>query len=215
MSEASKPADGGESFLSRWSRRKIEEKAADKAVVSSVDGDIQAPNSSIGGPSGAKMAGTPLPERTLPSETEQKAPLPAIDSLTVDADFSPFMARDVDPALRNQAMKKLFTDPHYQFENMDKLDIYIDDYSKSDPIPLEILKKMYQSRALSIFDDEEDDEKEKHAKPNDADTTPPVSADADNSPALPESCAESPALGNDQVTSIAPESLPPDANRPQ
>ncbi len=213
MSETSKPADTGssESFLSRWSRRKVEDKAADSAAAA----DAQMPNPSTGAPSEAKIAGTPLPERTSSSEIEQKASLPAIDSLTADADFSPFMAKDVDPALRNQAMKKLFTDPHYQFENMDKLDIYIDDYTKSDPIPLEILKKMYQSRALSIFDDEEDEKKEKHAEQNLPDTTPPVSVDADNVPALPESSTQPQTVDNAEVTAVTPEKQLQDLDRQQ
>jgi len=34
---------------------------------------------------------------------------------------------------------------------MDGLDIYIDDYSKPDPIPLDMLKRMQQSELLGIF----------------------------------------------------------------
>jgi hypothetical protein len=52
-------------------------------------------------------------------------------------------------------MKKLFTDPHYGFDNMDKLDIYLDDYSKPDPIPLEMLRGLNQAKRLFLFDDEE------------------------------------------------------------
>ena len=65
------------------------------------------------------------------------------------------MAQQVQPEVRNAAMKKLFADPH--FNVMDGLDIYIDDYSKPDPIPLEMLKRMVQSDMLNIFrkDDEE------------------------------------------------------------
>ena len=44
-----------------------------------------------------------------------------------------FAARDVSPEVKNAAMKKLFTDPRYNV--MDGLDVYIDDYSKPDPIP--------------------------------------------------------------------------------
>jgi hypothetical protein len=43
------------------------------------------------------------------------------------------MASDVAPELRSRALKKLFTDPH--FNVMDGLDTYIDDYGKPDPIP--------------------------------------------------------------------------------
>jgi hypothetical protein len=46
-------------------------------------------------------------------------------------------------------MKKMFSDPH--FNVMDGLDIYIDDYTKPDPIPMEMLKRMAQSDMLGIF----------------------------------------------------------------
>ncbi len=51
-------------------------------------------------------------------------------------------------------MKKLFSDPHYNV--MDGLDIYIDDYGKPDPIPLEMLRRMAQSHALGLFADDEE-----------------------------------------------------------
>jgi hypothetical protein len=34
---------------------------------------------------------------------------------------------------------------------MDRLDIYIDDYSIPDPIPMEMLKRMVQSESLGLF----------------------------------------------------------------
>jgi hypothetical protein len=46
-------------------------------------------------------------------------------------------------------MKKLFSDPHFNI--MDRLDIYIDDYSIPDPIPMEMLKRMVQSESLGLF----------------------------------------------------------------
>jgi hypothetical protein len=41
---------------------------------------------------------------------------------------------------------------------MDGLDIYIDDYSKPDPIPLEMLKRMVQSDMLNIFRKDSEEE---------------------------------------------------------
>ena len=63
------------------------------------------------------------------------------------------MKKNVAADMRNQAMKKLFADPHYNV--MDGLDIYISDYTKSDPIPLDMLRKMTQSKALFLFEEEE------------------------------------------------------------
>jgi hypothetical protein len=51
--------------------------------------------------------------------------------------------------VQKAAMQKLFSDPRYNI--MDGLDIYIDDYSKPDPIPLEMLKRMNQSKMLGLF----------------------------------------------------------------
>jgi hypothetical protein len=52
-------------------------------------------------------------------------------------------------------MKKLFSDPH--FNAMDGLDVYIDDYSKPDPIPPEMLRKLASASFLKLFGDEEDE----------------------------------------------------------
>jgi hypothetical protein len=82
-------------------------------------------------------------------------PLPSIESLTADSDFAPFMAKDVAPDMRNQAMKKLFTDPHYNV--MDGLDIYIDDYGKPDPLPEGWLQLMNQSKTLHLFETAEEE----------------------------------------------------------
>jgi hypothetical protein len=59
------------------------------------------------------------------------------------------MKPNVDPAVQQAAMKKLFSDPHFNI--MDRLDIYIDDYSIPDPIPMEMLKRMVQSESLGLF----------------------------------------------------------------
>ena len=77
------------------------------------------------------------------------------------SDYSRFVAPGVEPGVRNAAMKKLFSDPH--FNVMDGLDIYIDDYGKPDPIPAAMLRQMVQSKALGLFDDEEEQEREEAA----------------------------------------------------
>jgi hypothetical protein len=63
-----------------------------------------------------------------------------------------FMRSGVDPGLRLSALKKLFTDP--RFNVMDGLDIYIDDYSKPDPMPLAWLRRLDQSRILGLSGEE-------------------------------------------------------------
>jgi Protein of unknown function (DUF3306) len=146
-----------ESFLSRWAKRKADVRAEE---VKSPGNENQNPSTSV--PFEAKMPEMATSERDLPSnsnETNEANPtLPTIESLTQESDFSPFMGKDVASDLRNQAMKKLFTDPHYNVQ--DGLDIYIGDYTKSDPIPLEMLRKMTQSKALFLFEEEEKAEAE-------------------------------------------------------
>jgi hypothetical protein len=76
-------------------------------------------------------------------------------SLTKDSDFTRFTKPDVAPEVRTAALKKLFADPH--FNVMDGLDVYIDDYSKPDPLPPEMLRKLSSAKFLKLFDDEEEE----------------------------------------------------------
>lgn len=185
MSSTGNEKPTGVPFLSRWSRKKTDASVAPTETGgAAILPGAKSQNPSTGAPYKAIAAETPPPEPGSAPEAVEKQALPPIDSLTPDADFSPFMAKDVDPALRNQAMKKLFTDPHYGFDNMDKLDIYIDDYSKPDPIPLEMLKMMYQSKSLFLFEEEEKKEAEAAAAPTlpgevPVEAEPPVAIQAD------------------------------------
>ena len=99
----------------------------------------------------------------LPATVEQKstsdepAPIDPVNSLTLedvaklkpDSDYAQFMQAEVGEDIHQAAMKKLFTDPHYNI--MDGLDIYIDDYSQEDPLPAGMLEKMVQSTMLGLF----------------------------------------------------------------
>jgi hypothetical protein len=76
-------------------------------------------------------------------------PLPTLEdvaALTSDSDFSPFVAKGVDESIRRSAMKKLFSDPH--FNVMDGLDIYIGDYNSFEPIPPEMLVLLDHAKGL-------------------------------------------------------------------
>ena len=65
------------------------------------------------------------------------------------------MGQGVAPEVKNAAMKKLFADPH--FNVMDRMDIYIDDYSQPDPLPLAMLRQMNGAKFLNLFEDEDKD----------------------------------------------------------
>ena len=69
-------------------------------------------------------------------------PLPPIESLTIDSDFAVFLQPTVEETLKRKALKKLFADP--RFNVMDGLDVYIDDYSKPDPLDPNLARKLAQ-----------------------------------------------------------------------
>jgi hypothetical protein len=134
-------ADG---FLGRWSRRKagLEPEGLDNAAP-----DLKPKVTPSPTPQDQKTiegASAPAEEETLPPTLEEAE---SIDRFAPD--FSAFMKPNVDPAVQQAAMKKLFSDPHFNI--MDRLDIYIDDYSIPDPIPMEMLKRMVQSESLGLF----------------------------------------------------------------
>ncbi|MGE5088953.1 MAG: DUF3306 domain-containing protein [Candidatus Levyibacteriota bacterium] len=78
-------------------------------------------------------------------------PLPPIDSLTPDSDFAAFMRPEVDEVLKRGALKKLFSDP--RFNVMDGLDIYIDDYTRSDPIEPSLARELLSRLKLGGGDE--------------------------------------------------------------
>ena len=148
-------ADG---FLGRWARRKneaLQGKPLEESVlaVPPVPLPVAAANAVV-------VPGEP-PADDAAREPVRELSLDDAKLLTKDSDFKPFMAQGVGPEVRNAAMKKLFADPH--FNVMDGLDIYIDDYSKADPIPESMLRQMTSAKFLKLFDDE--DEKEEAEKP--------------------------------------------------
>ena len=137
-------------FLSRWARRKTDVLQG-KPVQ---EGDV------VVKPVLAESVDNPI--KPIQEEATQKPHVLTLDDvklLTQDSDFKPFMSQSVGADVRNAAMKKLFADPH--FNVMDGLDIYIDDYSKSDPIPEAMLRAMTSSKFLKLFDEEEDKDKDK------------------------------------------------------
>lgn len=77
-----------------------------------------------------------------------------VSQLTAQSDFKPFVAPGVSAEVRNAAMRKLFTDPHYNV--MDRLDTYIDDYSQPDPIPEAMLRQLASAKFLNLFETAEE-----------------------------------------------------------
>jgi hypothetical protein len=133
-------------FLSRWSRRKVQ---AREGLV--LEEPAPVPSKPV--------AVAPLPAQSVDptpaTQAEPKPPSPTladVANLTRESDFSRFVAPGVDGDVKNAALKKLFADPH--FNVMDGLDTYIDDYSKPDPLPASMLRKMAQAAFLGLVEPE-------------------------------------------------------------
>jgi hypothetical protein len=152
VAEAAAMADG---FLGRWSRRKIDAKEGKPLEAD--------PPAAPPGPTQVAARPMPLHEADRAGHArEDAAPAPAappppptledVDALTPESDFSRFVRHDVDPEVKNAAVRKLFADPH--FNVMDGLDIYIDDYSKPDPLPPEMLRGLASAELLGFFREE-------------------------------------------------------------
>ena len=186
-------------FLSRWARRKtdvLQGRAVEEPAI-------------VAKPVLPELVENPVQD-VVDKVTDQPPALSLEDVklLTKDSDFKPFMAQNVGADVRNAAMKKLFADPHYNI--MDGLDIYIDDYSKSDPIPEAMLRAMTSSKFLKLFDDEEDKDKNDDAAPrenanNAADQTV-AQSNIDSNPPEPDSAPQintsQPEVLNDLTASL-------------
>lgn len=136
-----------ETFLSRWARRKV----AARQEVDLPPAPVAVTPANTAPPSA--QAPAPLPSAS-PVEPQE---LPTIDSLQgVLSDYQSFMAADVDPNIKRSALKKLFSDPHFHFAQMDKLDIYIDDYGIPDPIPAAMFASLRQAKSLLFNNDSEE-----------------------------------------------------------
>ena len=85
--------------------------------------------------------------KTEPARVPDRPPaeLPPVESLTFESDFAAFLKANVEESVKRAALKKLLHDP--RFNVMDGLDVYIDDYSKNDPIPEEMLKTLEHARS--------------------------------------------------------------------
>lgn len=160
-------ADG---FLGRWAKRKndvlqgkpLDEPAPSRPVAEPAaqlaKGAAGASAVVISPAAAAKGPGPGASGQELPGAEQTPLTLEDVQGLTKDSDFKPFMNKAVEPGVRNAAMKKLFTDPH--FNVMDRMDIYIDDYSQPDPLPASMLRQMASAKFLKLFDDEEEGQKD-------------------------------------------------------
>ena len=144
-----KTGNDSEPFLSRWSRRKEEAR---------------------------RESPEPLPQKG--ADAEAPAPqLPRLDQLTFESDFRGFLHPKVSEDMRRAALKKLFSAPH--FNVMDGLDVYIDDFSKPDPLPEGWLEKLNQVTRLGDYRPPEEAAEEPAEAAAEPASEPPVDPSAD------------------------------------
>ncbi len=156
-------SDPDANFLSRWSRLKQRSRAAgpvsDDGTAAPVTGEepaarVPATAGAAAVPGAAAAANAPAPpggeqaDPAVPVRIDE--PLPPVESLTADSDFRPFMRAGIDAATRNAALKRLFADP--AFNVMDGLDVYIDDYGKTEPIPSALLRRLVEAQSPVLAD---------------------------------------------------------------
>jgi hypothetical protein len=129
-------------------------------------------------PADASIAAT-APPAELPPE------LPPLDSLDgLRSDYQAFLQTTVDEDTRRSALKKLFSDPH--FNQMDGLDVYVDDYTKFEPMPAAMRLTLNHAREFLL-----DSERlalglgPTHGPP----LTPPDAAAPASAPAVPDPAA--------------------------
>jgi hypothetical protein len=123
--------DDNETFLGRWSRLKRDQEKA---------------------PNGGQAASA-VPQK----QGEAPPPLPPVETLTPQSDFTGFMQPQVQDALRRVALKKLFKDP--QFNVPDPFEPFSGDWTGGEAISSELMKQLHQART-HVFSAEERQEYE-------------------------------------------------------
>jgi hypothetical protein len=174
MAERKTDQHDDQGFLSRWSQRKQAVRTG-QPVQESVEQPVELIREEkrplVGKESSVLATNTIANEAAQDSVTvaQNKEPEPPppptlqdAQQLTPESDFKPFMRADVQPEVKNAAMKQLFKDPH--FNTMDMMDVYVDDYSKPDPLPPEMLRKMAVTQFLGFWKEEEEEAKKQAEK---------------------------------------------------
>jgi len=198
-----------EGFIGRWSRKKREAAAPAKE-----------------GPSAPRAPAAPAAPASVAAQATEAASaapladphaLPPLESLTPHSDFSAFLRPGVEPGTRAQALKTLFGDA--ALYPMDGLDVYIDDYSKPDPLPEGWLEKLNQYAALDSVPAAEEAARAAEARAQaasearaaaEAAAPPAAQAQPESPTALPDAApgTPEPARASDSLASEGPDSVP-------
>ena len=111
-----------------------------------------------------------LKRETPAAEKKDESPaptVPPVEKLTPESDFAAFMNPKVKDELRRLAMRKLFSDPHFNVP--DPFEPYSRDWTVGEPISEELLATLNQARTV-LF---REPEKKPDSEPQ-TDATAPV-----------------------------------------
>ena len=210
-----------ESFLARWSRRKLAaEREAERPVEGAAPEVSVNPPAPIGGEGVAEGGPVSAPAPVRDPDATTEVPLPPIESLDgLRSDYQAFFQQPVADDLRRAALKKLFADPH--FNQMDMLDVYVDDYTQFEPLPAAMRVRLPSARAF-LLDSERDALEAAEAPTGAAGDTPDASVAAAGGEhelaASPDAGGEVLGLSTDEASvestaalTTAPDAAPPNA----
>ena len=201
-------AEQDDNFFSRWSRRKVLVREGvpvapvPEVVPEAVPALTALPLAVSPLPLPLPLPSPPVAQEVIETPAAPVAPpaptLADVAELTTQSDYTRFVAQGVAPEVKNAALKKLFTDPHFNI--MDGLDTYIEDYGVPDPLPEGMLRKMVQSKMLRLFDDDPEEAPAVVAAPPEPVAAAPDEAD--------------PRTSRDTAFDTAPDTAPPGLNTP-
>ena len=98
-------------------------------------------------------------EQTPPVQAETPAPaLPPVETLTSESDFTGFMNPKVKDELRRVALKKLFSDAHFNVP--DPFEPFSGDWTVGETITPELLATLNQTRTLLLPPEEQEKQKQ-------------------------------------------------------
>jgi hypothetical protein len=190
-----------EGFLRRWSRRKLDaqqgHEPAPEPMLEQAPAPAPPPEPEPAPAQPYARAGVhayapePVPAPVL-APVSEPTPAPTMADvalLTPESDFSAFVRQGVDADVRRTALKKLFADPH--FNTIDRLDVYMDDYTKPSPVSEAMLASLRHAKSVFQHLAQDEDEVEELGagavaahEPQDLQDPPPAPA-ADPEPQLP------------------------------
>ena len=138
---------GNDGFLRRWARLKSSGAAQPLPLPPSAGKDASRAGEAGGDRIDREAVGAVVASSN-PAVAGAATPPTLEDAgrLTAASDYSAFVAQGVDKAVRRLALKKLFSDPHFNL--MDGLDIYISDYNRADPVPASMLAALRQAQGF-------------------------------------------------------------------